>query len=156
MPVEPRRLLRPLGIGLLWLLLAISPRADAQLGCSISASGVAFGSYSPFSGSPVDSSGTVQVQCLLALGFEVTLSTGQGSFAVREMKSGGSALQYNLYTSSARSNIWGDGTSGTATRNGSLGIFLSPVTFTIYGRIPAGQNPVVGSYSDTITATVIF
>lgn len=156
MPIALRRLSGPQIIVFLCLLLAISPRADAQLGCSISASGLAFGSYSAFSGSPVDSSGTVQVQCLLALGFEVTLSTGQGSFAVREMKSAGNTLQYNLYTNSARSIIWGDGTSGTATRSGSVGILLSPVSFTVYGRIPAGQNPVVGSYSDTITATVIF
>lgn len=51
-----------------------------------------------------------------------------------------------------RGRRWGDGSPGTATVNGSG----TTHTFTVYGRIPARQNAVVGSYSDTITVTITF
>ena len=52
--------------------------------CTVSASGVGFGVYNPFSGSSLDSTGTVTVSCFGVLGgvFQVALSTGgSGTFS---------------------------------------------------------------------------
>jgi spore coat protein U-like protein len=69
------------------------------------------------------------------------------------MKSGANLLNYNLYTSAARNVVWGDGTGGSntmsATANGST-------TLNIFGQIPASQDAAVGTYTDSITATVNF
>lgn len=59
-----------------------------------------------------------------------------------------------LYTSVARSIIFGDGTGGTQTvsqrfRNNTKRI-------TVYGQIPAMENISAGAYSDSIVATVTF
>lgn len=137
------------------LLLGWSVPAAAQ--CSATTLGVAFGTYEPFSGSAVDSTGSIEVSCLVSLGYTVSLSTGSGgSYNPRALSSGGNTLNYNLFLDSARSTIWGDGSSGTSVASGEISVLLFPVSHTVYGRIPGGQNPVVGSYADTITVTVTF
>jgi spore coat protein U-like protein len=129
--------------------------------CSVSATEVGFGIYDPFSSSPADSTGTVTVTCFGLLGgiFEVSLSTGQsGTYSARTMASGGNSLNYNLYTNSSRTSIWGDGTGGTLLQSVNcvlvcLGI---PNNLTVYGRIPARQDVPAGAYGDSITVTVNF
>ncbi|HXS20313.1 MAG TPA: spore coat protein U domain-containing protein, partial [Steroidobacteraceae bacterium] len=84
--------------------------------------------------------------------YTVSMSAGSGTLTSRVMKSGGSQLDYNLYTNSTHTTIWGDGTSGTVKVSAtSLG-----ATYTVYGLIPALQNVPVGSYSDTVTVTVTY
>jgi spore coat protein U-like protein len=130
--------------------------------CTVSASGVGFGAYNPFSGSNLDSTGTVTVSCLGVLGgvFQVALSTGgSGTFSPRRMVSGANTLSYNLYVDSSRTQIWGDGSGGTSIRslNCSLLCLGIPQNFTVYGRIPASQTGThSGTYGDTITVTVTF
>ncbi|GAB3338074.1 hypothetical protein GCM10027565_36630 [Bordetella tumulicola] len=63
-------------------------------------------------------------------------------------------MRYQLYTSSARSVIWGDGTSGTAAVT-AAGSGLAQ-TLTIYGSVPAQSTPTPGTYRDTIIATISF
>lgn len=127
--------------------------------CSVSASGVSFGTYDPFSSSPIDSTGTVTVTCFGVLGgvFDVSLSQGHsGTFSPRKMANGGYDLNYDLYTSSSRTVIWGDGTGGTAQQsvNCTLLCLGLPNVFTVYGRLTARQDVPAGSYSDIITVTV--
>lgn len=130
--------------------------------CTVSASGVGFGAYNPFSGSSLDSTGTVTVSCFGLLGgvFQVALSTGgSGTYSPRRMASGANTLSYNLYVDSPRTQIWGDGSGGTLIQSLNcvllcLGI---PQNFTVYGRIPASQTGThSGTYGDTITVTVTF
>jgi spore coat protein U-like protein len=97
----------------------------------------------------------------------ITLSTGlAGSYTQRQMANGTHRLSYNLYSGVARRTVWGDGTAGTvavpAYAAGSVSVngnqtraFDNP-GLTIYGRIPAGQDVAIGSYSDTITLTLSF
>lgn len=56
-------------------------------------------------------------------------------------------------TNTARTIIWGDGTSGTSivTVNN-----VRNTTRTVYGRIPALQDVRAGSYSETLTVTVTY
>lgn len=131
--------------------------------CTVTALPVVFGSYSPLTASPTDSTGNINVTCTavlsIAANYTISLSTGlAGSYAPRTMGFGSARLPYNLYTSAARSSIWGDGASGTSTLSDgyTLGLLLVSRNYTVYGRIPANQNVVAGAYADTITVTVVY
>jgi spore coat protein U-like protein len=121
--------------------------------CSISASNMAFGNYSL---AQLDATSSVTVTCTSGAVVKIGLNAGTGSGATvsaRKMTSGSNSLNYGMYRDSNRSLNWGN-TPGTDTVNATgTG---SAQAFTIYGRIPANQTSPVGSYSDTITATVTF
>ena len=139
----------------------LAPAAPAPAACTISATGVAFGSYDPGSASPDDSTGTVDVGCHPSdAAPTVALGTGlSGSYSPRAMTAGSYSLGYNLYTSSARNIVWGDGTSGTVTQTlsgGSVSGGVRRYSRPVYGRIPGSQNVGAGAYGDTIILTVTF
>lgn len=135
-----------------------SQTAFAAPTCTFRSSAVvSFGSYNVFATLPNNNGvGSLTIRCLGGGGptFNVTLSSGQSnSYASRVMMSGINTLNYNLYTSTARTVIWGDGTGGssvmTVRRN-------STTTLNVFGQIPAGQDAAVGIYTDSIITTVIF
>ena len=72
------------------------------------------------------------------------------------MKSGSNILNYNLYTTVSYTTVWGNGTASTATVTAHVTGSNSPVNTTVYALIPAQQNVIAGSYTDSITATVTF
>ena len=124
--------------------------------CIVSTTAVSFGVYDIFSPSPTNSTGTISFACNESPPPDVIVSIGpspnSGSFYPRKMRlTGGSdLLNYNLYTDATCTNVWGDGTSGTIvlTKKAHKSI---PVTLTVYGRIPTGQDVSAGSYSDILT-----
>jgi spore coat protein U-like protein len=66
-------------------------------------------------------------------------------------------LNYNLYTTSARTTVWGDGSSSTGTVSDSylLGLGAGTSTdYTVWGRIPMQQNVPTGTYNDSVVLTV--
>jgi spore coat protein U-like protein len=153
-------------LGLTLSLLVIG-EAMAAATCSISVTILSFGTYDVFSGTANDSTATLTVGCtqtsapVISLPVTVSLSTGtSGSYASRQMKSGANILTYNMYANATRTTIFGDGSAGTATIGGTFGFTFVGQTIngtgTIYGRITAGQDVSVGSYADTITATVTY
>lgn len=97
----------------------------------------------------------------------ISLSTGlSGTYASRQMARGASRLNYNLYTTAARTSVWGNGSGGTVTvpayAAGSVRLsgrqtreFDHP-NLTIHGRIPADQGVPAGVYVDTIVVTMTF
>jgi spore coat protein U-like protein len=125
--------------------------------CTASASGVSFGTYNLLSATPLASTGTVTVNCSGAFVIgnttvTIDLSTGQsGSFTTRKL---GTGFSYNLYQDAAHTQIWGDGTGGSTQYSGTLTTGQTSLTATVYGQVPALQNPAPGSYTDTITVTV--
>ena len=133
--------------------------------CSVSATGVAFGSYQPLSGLASNSTGTITVTCnpgvvSLLVSYTIQLGTGSGgSFAARSMDASGSHLMYQLYRDALDTQIWGDGTSGTYTVTDQylLGILL-PVTrtYSCYGAIPARQSVNVGVYGDELSVLITY
>jgi spore coat protein U-like protein len=133
---------------LAWAAAAATARAD----CSLSSAGVAFGAYDPLASAPVESAGTIGINCSPATSYAIALSAGNGTFDARLLRSGASALGYNLYTDPARTTVWGDGTGTSMTVSGSG----TGASYPVYGRIPARQNVPAGSYADTITVTVTF
>ena len=143
---------------LLGLLLA---PATAEAACTVSSTGVAFGSYDSLSGAPDDSTGTVNVDCHPSdQSIEIEIGAGlSGSFAARRMSNGAATLDYNLYTDSGRSIVWGDGTGGSVTQTLNNGVVNSGTrrfSATVYGRIPGSQSVPMGTYGDTLIVTVIF
>lgn len=132
--------------------LALPACARAATTCTLTITNVAFAAYDVFTKTKTNSTGKVKVKCSAIATYTISLSPGSGTFTSRLMQSGSGQLDYNLYTSSTHTTIWGDGTSGTSTVSAtSLG-----ATYTVYGQIPALQNVPVGSYSDTITVTVTY
>jgi spore coat protein U-like protein len=131
--------------------------------CSVSTSGVAFGTYASILNQQRDTSGLVIVTCTGTEGesvnYTISLTAGGGSYTTRTIASSNSSLSYNLYTDAARTQVWGDGTSGTTVVSGSLTLSGSSTVqnHTAYGRIPAGQNQArTGSYSDNMTVTLSY
>lgn len=144
------KLSTPLLAGVL-ICASIAARAA---GCTVSTSGLSFGTYDVFSPLNDDITGTISVNCASGTSYSLSLSTGFGTYASRTMTSGTNLLAYNLFLDPTRLTIWGDGSGGTGIASG-VGTGTN-VDTSVYGRIPAGQNVSVGNYSDVITVTVTF
>jgi spore coat protein U-like protein len=148
------------GLALAALLIATNPAAPAIGSCSFnSVSGVNFGAYDVFNNSHTDSTGSITYTCAsLLTPITIDLSKGNASsYATRQMRQGDSfTLNYNLFLDANRTTIWGDSTGGSSRYGPIMPPLLTQVTVTVYGRIPARQNVRVGSYTDTITATINF
>ena len=145
--------------------LFMASSGHAAVTCAASATGVAFGNYSPLQTTATTSTGTVVVSCsATGAGGTVTLlfdlSAGMsGSYSPRKMFSGTHTLTYNLYLNTAHTQIWGDGTGGTAAISTTLTVTprrAAQARQTVYGMIPSGQDVAAGSYSDTIVVTVSY
>lgn len=123
--------------------------------CLVDANDLIFGTVNPLSGSPTDGAAALSVTCTNTTPYQVALDAGaNGTFATRAMASGGNLLDYNLYTENSYTTIWGDGTSSTSTM-GATGDGDTD-SYTIYANMPASQSLIVGSYSDTVTATISY
>ena len=145
------------------LLAPLSALAAPTADCNIdtSAAGVAFGAYDPFAIADMAAVGRISVTCdKNNVPMTIALSSGgAGGFFPRRMTSGADTLDYNLYTSPGGSVIFGDGTPGTQSvpaSTGAVGGGSFAATVWIHGRLPAGQNAAVGSYSDTVFITVYY
>src|SRR5580700_8817319 len=79
--------------------------------CTVSANTLSFGTYNPLSGSPLTATTTVSATCTESTPYTLALNAGNtGNFTNRLLVSGGNTLNYNLYTSSSHTTVWGDGT----------------------------------------------
>lgn len=131
--------------------------------CGVSAAPVVFGNYSKYL--DVTGTGSVSVSCTLVSGtgasgqsYTINLDAGgSNSYQPRLMSTpGGGTLAYNLYTTGSYATVWGDGLDGTGNVSGTLVGSAPEALHTVYGRLPANQNPGQGSYSDTLLVTVNF
>jgi len=129
--------------------------------CSVAASALNFGNYTPAAGAATGSS-TVNVLCTKTTPFTVALNGGTttgGTVAQRLLANGANTLQYNLFTTNAYATVWGDGTGTSVTQAGAgLGLGTA-VAFTVYGQLPdnaTNQGVVPGTYTDTITVSVAY
>ena len=119
--------------------------------CTISAGTLGFGTYS---GTAANATATVSVNCTGTAPYSVAMGGGNNlSGSLRRMAGpGGSYLNYQLYSDSARVTPWGDDSALGARKAGTGS--GSAQSLTVYGRIPAGQYPGPGSYSDSVLVTV--
>jgi len=129
--------------------------ATVVAACVASATNMGFGNYTASSGSPDDANSTVTVTCTNNDAYTIALNGGaSGHVNARTMLNGSNTLGYGVYTSSAYSTIWGDGTNGTSTVGGTGN--GAAQNYTAYGQIPVSEYSAAGSYADTLTATVTF
>ncbi|MHA7833665.1 MAG: Csu type fimbrial protein [Algiphilus sp.] len=124
--------------------------------CTLTAGNtLAFGNYDPNSGTALDGETTVSVSCTNGTTADVALDLGaNANVSTRRMvdgTTGTSFLQYELYSDSGRTTVWGTG--GDAVTYTGQGV-LSASDLTVYGRVPIAQDVSVDSYSDTITVTL--
>jgi len=140
--------------------LAIS--ANVAANCTITTSAVAFGAYDPLvanatAATPLDAAGAVNVACTRgATGLRIDLNTGSNPLAgARRMNLGVTEfLTYELYTDPTRTTVWGSGAvAGLAIADAPSKAVRS---FPVYGRVPGAQDPAIGAYGDTVTATINF
>jgi spore coat protein U-like protein len=126
--------------------------------CSVSAGPVAFGNYTPGIAVPQVNS-QISVKCTKSTPFTVSLDKGaNGTIAQRLMSNGTDTLQYNLYTTTAATTIFGDGATGVTQAGTGVGL-ASAVLVQVYGNLPdnaANQAASPGSYADTINVSVAY
>ncbi|MGI9478503.1 MAG: Csu type fimbrial protein [Hyphomicrobiaceae bacterium] len=125
--------------------------------CTISANNLAFGNYDPLAVAHDEDTTTISVTCSNGAPYNIQLNGGSvaGNVAARTMDhdtAPANTLNYSLFRDAGRTQNWGvtNGTDTVAgTGNGAAQVI------TVYGRIPAGQTtPIIGNYTDTVTATV--
>ena len=103
-----------------------------------------------------DTVGAIVYRCDTPGVVTITLDTGGApSFASRRMLEGTEALSYNLYRDAGRTVICGDGTGGSSVYS-QAAPGNQDVTVSIFGRILPGQDVAVGSYANSVTATIEF
>jgi spore coat protein U-like protein len=121
---------------------------------------------SPVAGTPTSASSTITINCtgmgLLPVRACVNIGTGSGgsSYLPRIALDGTNQLQYNLYTASGGSTVWGSRGSTTyapiaidVNQNGLTG--TGSATLTVYGRVPASQTALVaGPYTSTFAGAL--
>ncbi|HUH93755.1 MAG TPA: spore coat U domain-containing protein [Casimicrobiaceae bacterium] len=148
--------------------LAVSASVTAN--CTISTSAVAFGAYDPVvanAATALNATGSVTIACTKGSAPTITLGLGgNASGSQRNMKlgSGSDLLAYELYQppsttpatacSFPGTTVWGTSGSNifTPTSPGSK----AARTYNVCGTVAAGQDVSVGSYTDTVVATVNF
>jgi len=138
------------------MLLGAAPASFGS--CNVSVTSLSFGAYDVFDPLPNDSMATIQVSCdfsvqvgnpdvVVAIGPSLT----SGGFYPRQMRTAsGDRLNYNLFIDPGATIIWGDGVAGgeiVKLKN----MKNKTATLQVYGRLPAGQDVGVGSYTDSVT-----
>jgi spore coat protein U-like protein len=137
---------------------SLATSATVTANCTVSTSALAFGNVDSTSASNVDATGGLSITCTNGSAWTASAGVGAGSgasYATRKMTAGSDLLNYNIYTSAARTTVWGDGTASTGTIGGTGNGSAQSVT--VYGRVAGGQNGVpVGSYADTVAVTITY
>lgn len=122
--------------------------------CTVTANTLSFGTYG--GATNLDGTTTITVKCTNGSAYQVGLNAGTApgaTAAARKMASGANLLTYALYSDAGRTTVWGDSVGGDTVHGIGTGLDQS---LTVYGRVPAGQLPPVGSYTDTIGVTVYY
>jgi len=127
--------------------------------CELATTPVAFGTVTPSLTGVADAAGSVDVVCTKDTPYVLDLSTGGNSatFGARNMAGGGGntdLLSYNLYTTAARTAVWGDTTESTSQVLGT-GTGAS-ISHAVYGRLSRNQFVTPDDYTDVVTVTVTY
>jgi spore coat protein U-like protein len=152
-------------------LLAVSANVSAN--CTISASAVSFGRYESLQANaiaPLNAAGRVSIACTKGSAPKITLDLGQNPSGERRhmaLSTGGGAadrLTYELYLPPDTVSGTGCRFPGAVPWGSSPGEAFTPTppltraprSYSVCGTIPAGQGVSMGSYADTVVATVNF
>ncbi|MBB1472099.1 spore coat U domain-containing protein [Luteimonas sp. MC1782] len=103
-----------------------------------------------------DQTSTIQLRCPAGTPWRVGLDDGSNAAGTTRRMAGpnGNYLRYELYRDAQRTQRWGG--KAIATDN-SIGTGTNATqSLTVHGRVPAQPTPAAGSYSDTVTITLVF
>ncbi len=126
--------------------------------CRVTATDLDFGAYDP--AAALDGTSIITVTCTAKTAYTIGLDAGLQSAGAtgttRAMIGNDTAatlLNYELYTETGPTNVWGaiGGTGTTVTQSALTGGALD---YTVYGQIPASQYVPAANYADTINVTV--
>lgn len=135
----------------------LSVTATVASNCIVTSVPLAFTDYD--GSGTVDGQTNLSVRCSNGTPYTIKLGAGtNGTIAQRLMAFGANRLEYNLYTTGARTLVWGE-TVGTDTMGGTgQGMSATKATLhPVYGRISnsvANQDAPTGPYTDSVAVTV--
>ncbi len=138
----------------------LSVSATVNNNCTITTSAVGFPAYDPIlthaSAADDSTSGSVTITCTKGSAATIGLGLGANASGTQmRMRNGTSNfLNYGLFQDASRATVWGN--SGSGLLSPPVAPSKAPRTFTVYGRIPGGQDLPAGTYTDTVVATVNF
>jgi spore coat protein U-like protein len=155
------------------LLLALFSAAETNAAsCTVSSSGLAFGSYQPltipgkFSSTAATSTASVSVVCTgiisastytISLGPSIVGNGDRISTRFLANSDGGDHMIFNVYREPSYSTIWGDGITAGGVLGGTLPTGDSNQLHAVYGKVAAGQNTLkAGSFSGSLTMTLTY
>lgn len=166
------------GLAVLVLLFGFASLARAN--CGVSVGTLAMGQYDPIgthATAPNDSgTTTVDVVCNMPPGtgnpkiaFTADLGPGAnaGGIQRRMMAGPGEYLDYGVFVDAGRSLSFGTQSGGVAVscEAGSSSGYCTGgnrpgrerwARFTLFGRVPGGQDPAAGAYRDTLVLTITY
>jgi spore coat protein U-like protein len=137
----------------------IQVSASVRRNCIIATQPLAYGAYDPVGSnvtSPLDATATIQLTCTKGTSAQIGLDPGANAQgAVRRLTDGSTGfLSYELYQDTGHSIVWTN--TGSGILDAGAAPSKQPRPFTVYGRIAGGQDVPVGSYTDSVVATVNF
>jgi spore coat protein U-like protein len=147
-----------------FFMLLVPSMASAAT-CTFNIAAVAFSNVDTLSATNTDTTSTISVNCtggvpLATLRICPSIGAGSGgaTASARQMISGGSTLNYQLYQDAGRTVVWGSYNWGLPGTPPTLDLPLAldgtaSTTMTIYARAFGGQSALVpGPYSTSFTA----
>ena len=126
--------------------------------CDIRTTPLAFGTYDPLvqhAVQPLDRAGSITITCTKGTAATIGLDGGlRTSGTNRNLSSGSAMLAYDLFQDASRTQPWGDGEADALDAGDAPSD--APRTFVVFGRIFAGQDVPVGTYTDSVVVLVDF
>lgn len=130
--------------------------------CRVTVTPLAFGTYDIFLMTAKGATAQATIICnnkeVDPATVQFTLSAGgSGSYGQRRMtgSGGGLPLNYNVYSDAGLSTVLGDGSGGSTAPTNLVFKTLTWI-ITLYGSIPPRQSVLTGTYSDSLTATILY
>ncbi len=147
--------------------LAATPPAHALVcllgcACTVTASDIEFDDFNPLTAAEETAIGEIDLHCtgLLSIGAGVTVEVLQGqwgAYAARKMRaSSGDMIDYNIYTSSAHTNVWGAGAQAVQISGGLIALGAWSARRDMFARLQANPAMKPGDYADTVVVRVIW
>lgn len=131
--------------------------ATVEAACDVTATPLAFGSFSAFAGEQ-DATSTVSVTCSNSTAYDVGLDAGDGTGAtvadrLMTHTDTTSTLSYALFSDPGRTTNWGDTVDTDTVADIGTGVTQA---HTVYGRVSDPALAKVGAFADTVTVTVTY
>jgi len=130
--------------------------------CNVAASGIGFADFNPLAAGDEAAIGAIEINCsgVLNLGGTVTVEILQGqwgTYAARKMRApSGDMIDYNIYTTSAHTQVWGAGAQAQVINGDIFLLGAWSANRDMFARLVANPAMKPGDYTDTVTVRIIW